>query len=139
MRHINKSKPIAVEADGECTICVSHTPNKDGYIRIYAGKDSLPRMQFLHRMVWEGYYGAIPEGYEVDHMCRNRRCCNVAHLQLLEISEHKSKTNKERYKIRSEGIEFAIQEGFPLKQIAKAFDVCYHTVVRHKRLLNAIH
>jgi hypothetical protein len=75
MKRTNKGKPIVVEADGECTVCTSHTPNKDGYIRLYAGKGAIPRTQFLHRSVWVGYNGDIPEGFEIDHTCRNRRCC----------------------------------------------------------------
>ena len=26
-------------------------------------------------------YGLVPEGMELDHLCRNRRCCNPAHLE----------------------------------------------------------
>lgn len=100
MTYTNKSKTIVVEDENGCTICTSHTPNQDGYIRMYAGKGIIPRMQFLHRMVWEGYNGKIPEGYEIDHKCRNRRCCNINHLQIMTISEHKAKTNRERKGIK---------------------------------------
>ena len=41
--------------------------------------------------------GEIPEGYEVDHMCKNRACCNVEHLQLLLSTEHRTKDNKGRH------------------------------------------
>jgi DNA-binding NarL/FixJ family response regulator len=54
---------------------------------------------------------------------------------LLTRSEHKTKTNKERYADRIEGIIFALQEGYPVKDIAKAFNVTTHSVTRYKRKL----
>lgn len=51
-----------------------------------------------HRWFWELHNGVIPEGYEVDHKCKNRRCFNVDHLQILTAAEHRSKDNAERYK-----------------------------------------
>jgi len=134
---INKGKPLIVkETENGCIICTSHEPNQDGYIRLYQRADSgKQRYKMLHRMSWEQNKGEIPKGYEVDHKCRNRKCCNVDHLQLLTVSEHKSKTNRERYAERIEGIQFAIQEGYPVKAIAEAFGVTTHTVTRYKRKL----
>lgn len=45
----------------------------------------------VHRWVWEQLVGAIPEGLELDHLCRNRRCCNPDHLEPVT-----QKTNQER-------------------------------------------
>ena len=36
-----------------------------------------------HRVAWMATYGPIPDGLTVDHLCRNRPCCNPAHLRLL--------------------------------------------------------
>lgn len=85
--------------DSGCIICTSHSPNLDGYLRLLdrrGYKEGRPRMTMYHRFVWETSNGDIPEGFEVDHTCRNRACQNVEHMQLLTVSEHKGKTNKER-------------------------------------------
>lgn len=34
-----------------------------------------------HRFVFECLVGPIPEGLELDHLCRVRRCCNPEHLE----------------------------------------------------------
>jgi hypothetical protein len=34
-----------------------------------------------HRVVWERERGPIPPGLQIDHLCRNRACVNVAHLE----------------------------------------------------------
>lgn len=36
---------------------------------------------YVHRVVHESEIGPIPEGYEVDHSCRNPLCCNPGHLE----------------------------------------------------------
>jgi hypothetical protein len=36
-----------------------------------------------HRLAYELTNGTIPAGMEIDHRCRNRRCCNPDHLQPL--------------------------------------------------------
>lgn len=38
-------------------------------------------MVAAHRVVYELEVGPIPAGHEVDHLCRNRRCVNPAHLE----------------------------------------------------------
>lgn len=34
-----------------------------------------------HRVAYEEQVGPIPEGLQLDHLCRNRACVNVAHLE----------------------------------------------------------
>jgi hypothetical protein len=51
----------------------------------------------LHRLEWEKVHGSIPEGYTVDHKCKNRQCQNVNHMQLLLVSEYARKDNALRY------------------------------------------
>lgn len=34
-----------------------------------------------HCVAWEFQHGPVPDGLELDHLCRNRACCNPAHLE----------------------------------------------------------
>lgn len=36
---------------------------------------------YAHRVFYLYLVGEIPDGYEVDHTCRNRRCCSPFHLE----------------------------------------------------------
>lgn len=79
-------------ADG-CIVPTSHELNKEGYFR----KRVDGSLVLYHRHVWEVANGKLPEGYEVDHKCKNRACCNILHLQPMTSSAHRSKDNAERY------------------------------------------
>lgn len=51
--------------------------NRDGYGRVcYLG---VP--QQVHRVVYEAIRGKIPDGLDIDHLCRNRACANPDHLE----------------------------------------------------------
>ena len=95
-----QGRPVEYEIVGTCHIVVSHAPNQDGYIRKCFTTNGVKKLKMYHRFVWERVNGEIPEGYEVDHKCRQRACCNIDHLQILTVSEHKAKTNRERTGIK---------------------------------------
>lgn len=85
-------KLTLVTTSSGCVVPSSHKLNHDGYFRkCINGKNMM-----YHRYVYEDYFGPIMEGYEVDHKCKNRACCNINHLQLLKSSQHRSKDNKGR-------------------------------------------
>jgi hypothetical protein len=51
--------------------------NKKGYGRFgYQGRTAYP-----HRLMYIWTYGVIPDGLEIDHLCRNASCVNPAHLE----------------------------------------------------------
>ena len=43
---------------------------------------------YTHRFAYELEVGSIPEGYDIDHLCRNRGCCNPAHLEAVTHYEN---------------------------------------------------
>lgn len=71
----------------------SHTP--DGYGQVVwriAGQQV--RLQ-AHRLAWEWWNGRrIPDGYEIDHTCTRRDCCNPKHLQPVSHAENMRRTRR---------------------------------------------
>lgn len=51
--------------------------DRNGYGRLQI--DRRPRM--AHRVSYELFVGPIPDGLELDHLCRVRHCINPAHLE----------------------------------------------------------
>ena len=49
--------------------------------RGYRGISVKGRTQLAHRFTYTLLIGPIPDGLQIDHLCRNRPCCNPAHLE----------------------------------------------------------
>lgn len=41
-----------------------------------------------HLVVYTHFYGYIPSKKQIDHKCRNRLCCNPAHLEMVSQKEN---------------------------------------------------
>jgi len=39
------------------------------------------KTMLTHRVAYEEWRGDIPDGLVIDHLCRNRKCCNPDHLE----------------------------------------------------------
>lgn len=62
--------------------------NDSGYgvINYYGPRGRRPYR--VHRITYERLVGPIPDGLQIDHLCRNRACCNPAHLEPVESGEN---------------------------------------------------
>jgi hypothetical protein len=47
-----------------------------------------PKNFLAHRIAYEQLVGLIPAGLVIDHLCRNRRCVNPAHMEPVTIREN---------------------------------------------------
>lgn len=69
-----------VEKSSGCWIW--HGPMRTGGYGLFACYRDGHRFQLLpHRFSFEKLVGPIPEGLQLDHLCRNRACVNPEHLE----------------------------------------------------------
>lgn len=71
---------------GECWNWLASTTGQTGYGQFWM-KD-IGRMAPAHRVAYELEVGVIPDGLYIDHLCRNRGCCNPAHLEPVTNAEN---------------------------------------------------
>lgn len=60
--------------------------NSGGYGYVWDSEEK--RMRPATRVVWELLVGEIPDGYEMDHLCRNPPCVNPDHLEPVTHAEN---------------------------------------------------
>jgi len=68
----------AVDPESGCWVWLGNIDKTHGYGRCkFEGSATV----LAHRVFYEQLIGPIPEGLELDHVCRNRACVNPAHLE----------------------------------------------------------
>lgn len=71
-----------IRIDGGCWVFTGEI-NRSGYGRIKVGPG---KSRVAHRVTYEHYVGAVPNGLELDHLCVNPACCNPDHLEAVTHS-----------------------------------------------------
>jgi hypothetical protein len=79
-----------VEQLGGCWIWTGAASHGYGAIKVGYGRKA--PMRPTHRVVYELMIGPIPTGLELDHLCRNRRCCNPTHLEPVTGAENRRRS-----------------------------------------------
>lgn len=54
------------------------------------------RWYLAHRVFWTALRGEIPEGLTIDHLCRNRGCVRVEHMEPVTLAENSRRANTQK-------------------------------------------
>ena len=69
---------LVVPELGECMV-YNGQRSKDGYgiVRIER------KHQMVHKVMWSDTHGPVPEGHQLDHLCKNEPCWRLEHLEIV--------------------------------------------------------
>jgi hypothetical protein len=83
-----------IRVEGSCWIWTGYK-NWSGanktipYGRIwFRPKGTAGKPVYVHRYVWELFWGPYPRGHETHHTCAKTLCCNPSHFAPIEPNEH---------------------------------------------------
>lgn len=118
-----KSLSTKVEITGFCWLWTAsntgYAEQGQPYGQVWNGE----RVELAHRWVYRNLVGAIPQGYNLDHLCRVRLCVNPDHL---EPVTSKVNTNRGGHSFR--GLKTSCIRGHDMTDAANI-----HVVQRGKR------
>lgn len=90
-RRLTVSERLQTVRVSQTSDCLEWTRDIDsngyGRLRVY-DPDGRRRMVPAHRAVYELMVGPIPEGLTIDHLCFNKRCVNLSHLEPVSAGEN---------------------------------------------------
>lgn len=96
------------QVDGDCWIWTGTTSGtKTKYPCFRVSTNASDSHNYAHRWSYEYHKGPIPEGWEVDHLCRRILCVNPEHLDAVTPQENKVRT---RLAVCSKGHDLSIPE-----------------------------
>lgn len=80
---LSRALPVCVTDGEECWLWPG-TVDVQGYGRV----NLEGRYRLVHKTVWEYYFGPVPQGLELDHLCRQRHYGNPGHLEAVTRKEN---------------------------------------------------
>lgn len=121
--HIDYSNHYFVDNNG-CWIWKGRLDQK-GYGHMNIGRKTIG----AHRYLYELHIGKIPEGMQLDHLCRVRNCVNPNHLEIVTNKENSWRGNRCKINFETaEKIREAHKNGANFRGLQMRFNIDRHTI-----------
>lgn len=123
---------VAVAANG----CWEWTHGCDG--RGYGRLKVNGKMVYAHRLAYENTQGSVPDGLEIDHLCRNHVCVRPSHLEAVDHRTNVLKGNglAAYWAARTHcqrGHKYDVENTYVTKAGARACRACHKEATRRRR------
>lgn len=94
---VDKNGPFQPALNSHCWLWTGAT-EKGGYGRFRRSKasDPLRTNVMVHCVTFTAAFGFIPDGLEIDHLCRVRNCVNPEHLEAVTKAENQRRAAAHR-------------------------------------------
>lgn len=78
------------------------------------------------RLMWERHRGPVPDGLDLDHLCRNTICCNPDHIEPVthRVNMRRGKNTRLTIEIAREIRRLHSEKQVPYTHLAKQYGVC---------------
>jgi hypothetical protein len=87
------------------------------------------KQTLAHRFLWERLNGKIPKGMTLDHLCRNRKCVNPDHLEIVTRGENVRRGLLAKLNWDKVGeIREKLFRGVSRKELAMEYNVSYYCI-----------
>lgn len=91
---------------GDCLVWTAATmANGYGIFTVYHEDAGRFRNILAHRWAYQNAHGPIPDGLEIDHLCRVRNCVRIEHLQAVPHRENQRRMGQAVTHCRKAGHE----------------------------------
>lgn len=86
-------------------------------------------VRLAHQVAYEQAYGVIPDGKEVDHLCRQRSCVNPQHLEAVPHVVNLRRARRTRLnETNADAIRKAVASGESRKALAHRYGIAEQTI-----------